>query len=633
MVRAYRFGAFELDLRAGELRRSGFRVRIQEKPRRLLVALLERPGEVLDRDELCRRLWAEGTFVEFEPSLNNAALRLREALGDSAQTPRFVETVARRGYRFVAPVEIVDAPDARVSPPPAGETPAVAEDLPDAPVARARPRARLLWIVVLLLAVAGPVAWLLRPRRPEPARRGRLTLAVLPYRNLSGDPAEEYFSDGLSDELIAQLARLQPERLGVIARTSSMSYKRTTRRLREIGRELGASYLIEGSVRREGDRLRIQTALVDAESERYVWTRTYDRQLRDVLDIQTDVARSVADEVRLEVAPARRAQLGSTRPVDPAAFDSYLRGRHFWNRRAPDDLQRALTFFGQALARSPQFEAAHAGLADTYVYLGWYGFAPPREVFPKARESAQAALALDPELAEAHGVLGIVGLLYDWDRAGAAAALRRALDLQPHQPTLRHWHGFSLAVAGRFDEAIAEVRAGTELDPRSTGVRAGLAYALLSAGRHADAVAECRQALELDAGALAAYKILGWTYEEQGAYGDALRTFADGEAASGVSLDADRARTLALMGRGAEARELLGRIEPALPGGYVPATYRARVLVALGEREAALALLERALEDRAPELVHPRFAAEFQPLRDDEAFKRIQAAVRAPRQP
>jgi tetratricopeptide (TPR) repeat protein len=302
------------------------------------------------------------------------------------------------------------------------------------------------------------------------------------------------------------------------------------------------------------------------------------------------------------------------------AYDEYLKGRQFWNRRTPEDLKRALTFFQMALARDAHYAGAQAGVADAFVYLGWYGFEPPRVAFPRARAAAEAALGGDPTHAGARAALGATRMLFDWDLPAARRDLQQAIRLNPSYATVRHWYGFSLAVDGRHDEAVAEIRQAVALDPLSPGLRAGLAYAFLSGHRYAEAAEECRRALELDAGHLTAYKILGWTYEEQGRYADALRAFDEGESATGLSLDADRARTLALAGRRDEARRALARVEAAAGGRYVPASYAARVRVALGERESALALLERALADRAPELVHPRFATEFAALAAEPRF-------------
>lgn len=607
--RLCRFGVFLFDPGRLELRRNGVPVRLQEKPARVLERLLAEPGSVVGREELCRHLWPDGTYVEFESSLNNAVRRLREVLGDSAETPRFVETVARRGYRFVAPAE-------RVAP---AAQPAVAPALPGTP--------RALWaaLVAAVVVALGVMAW---RSRAAPAPAGRVLVAVLPFADLGGEPGQEYFADGLTEEMIAHLGRLEPARLAVIARTSVMRYKGAPRPPREVGRELGAAYLLEGGVRRGAGRVRVTARLVEAASETQRWSESYERRLEDVLGLQADLARAIAQEVRVQLSPDGLARLAQAPSLDPVAHDEYLKGRQFWNRRTPDDLRRALAFFDMALLRDPGYASAQAAIADVFVYLGWYGFEAPRTAFPKARAAAQAALLREPALAGARAALGATLMLFDWDLPAARRELEHAVRLNPSYATARHWHGFALAAAGLDEQAIAEVRQGVTLDPLSPGLRAGLAYAFLAAGRHQEAAEECRRALELDAGHLPAYKILGWTHEEQGRFAEALRAFDEGESATGLRLDADRARTLALAGRAAEARAALARVEEEARARYVPASYLARVRVALGEGEAALRLLEKALEDRAPELVHPRLHTEFAPLAADPRFVALRRRIK-----
>ncbi|HEY7923496.1 MAG: winged helix-turn-helix domain-containing tetratricopeptide repeat protein [Burkholderiales bacterium] len=597
-----RFGVYAFDPARLDLRRNGVPVRLQEKPGRVLQKLLEQPGEVVGREELCRHVWPDGTYVEFEASLNNAVRRLREILGDSAETPRFVETVARRGYRFMAPAEWLGPAGEAKTPPTGGRR-------------RAGVAVAVAAVGLSLLAVA-----IIGSRRPAPHASEKVLIAVLPFAELGGDASQEYFADGLTEEMIAQLGRLEPERLAVIARTSVMRYKATQRPSREIGRELGVAYLLEGGVRRADGRVRVTARLVDAASDTQRWSESYERGAQDVLGLQSDLARAIAQEIRIQLSAEGLARLAHAPPLDPLAHDEYLKGRQFWNRRTPEDLRRALTFFQMALARDGQYASAQAGVADAYLYLGWYGFEPPRSAFPRARAAAEAALRSDPAHAGARAALGATRMLFDWDLAAARADLQHAIRLNPSYATVRHWYGFSLAVEGRHDEAIAQIRQGVMLDPLSPGLRAGLAYAFLAAHRYDEASEECRRALELDAGHLTAYKILGWTYEEQGRFADALRTFDEGESATGLPLDADRARTLALAGRRDESRRVLGRVEAAARKGYVPASYIARVRVALGETDAALALLETALADRAPELVHPRFVTEFAPLAAEPRF-------------
>ena len=607
-VRWCRFGTYTFDPAQLELRRQGTPVRLQDKPALVLAKLLEEPGALVTREDLYRHLWPGGTEVELDAGLNSAVRRLRDALDDSADTPRYIETMARRGYRFVAPAEWVEP--ASVAPP-AGPSPS-------------SPRA-LRWEVpvlsVAVLVLAGVLVFSRSQRSPPPDPR-RVLVAVLPLTELSGDPDQQYFADGLTEELIAQLGQVEPARLGVIAQGSVLRYRGAGRSLREVGRELGVAHVIEGSLLRREGRLRLTARLVDTETETQRWSATYERAIEDVPSLQADLARAVAQEVQAP-RPGGEAPRPAAPPLNPLAYDAYLKGRYFWTRRTPQDLERALTFFRLALEREPRFAGAHAGVAEAFVYRGWYGFEAPGAAFPQARAAAEAALADEPGHAGARAALGATRMLYDWDFPAGQRDFRRAIEANPSYATVHHWYGFSLAAEGRYDEALAQVREGQTLDPLSPGVAAGLAYVLLAARRYPEAEQECRAALRLDPGHMAVYKILGWIYEEQGRYDDALRTYDEGESASGVRLDADRARTLALAGRTQEARQALARVEAAALQRYVPASYLARVHVALGDTEAALTLLEKALADRAPELVHPRLAVEFAPLAREPRFQAL----------
>src|SRR5262245_25663349 len=409
------FGSFEVDLESGELRRQGVKIKLQDQPFRLLALLLERAGEVVTREELRDELWPADTFVDFDHSLNTAVRKLREALGDSAETPRFVETLARRGYRFMAPVA-EQGPTAQPAPSADVEVAAPSPPL----TTRWPPFARRVVVIAAVLSSAALVAYWVggRPRaRPQPAR---LTLAVLPFDNLSGDADQEYLSDGLTEEMITQLGRLEPNRLKVLARSSTWKYKRAVRDIGQLRRELGADYVLEGSLRRAGERVRVTAQLVKVDDQAQVWAETYERDLRDALIVQSEVAEAVARTITVTLTPAAQTRLARARPINAEAYEDYLRGRFFWNRRTEAALKQALGYFREAIAADPEYAPAYSGLADSYLSLGAssiVGGLPPRQAMPEAKAAALKALQIDGTLAAAHTSLAMVQLLYEWDFA------------------------------------------------------------------------------------------------------------------------------------------------------------------------------------------------------------------------
>src|SRR5262245_44424102 len=434
------FASFEVDTASGELRRQGLKIRLQDQPFRLLVLLLERAGDVVTREEVREKLWPADTYVDFDHSLNTAVRKLREALGDSAETPRYVQTLARRGYRFIAPVarrrtaQVADsgnADAASVVPPATAQPPASA-------------RRRLILPMVIAIGVAALVAYGIVPRQGPATQSGRrLTLAVLPFDNLSGDADQEYLSDGLTEEMITQLARLEPDRLKVLARSSTWKYKRADRDIGQLRRELGADFVLEGSLRRAGERVRVTAQLVRGDDQSHVWAETYERELRDVLILQSEVAAAIARTIAVTLTPDAQARLARARPVRSEAYQDYLRGRFFWNRRTAAALKQALGYFEKAIAADPGYAPAYSGLADSYSTLGAssvVGGLPPREAMPKAKAAALEALRIDGTLAEAHVSLATIHLLYDWDSAACDKEFRRALELDPNYTAAHHWY-------------------------------------------------------------------------------------------------------------------------------------------------------------------------------------------------
>jgi TolB-like protein/DNA-binding winged helix-turn-helix (wHTH) protein/Tfp pilus assembly protein PilF len=492
-VRALRFGAFELELSSGELRRSGVLVHLQQQPAKVLALLARRSGELVTREEIQREVWGE-TFVDFEQGLNYCVKQIRSALGDQADTPRYLETLPRRGYRFLAPVEgIGEAPQ----PDPPSEPPRPRTE------SRARPgRMTILVAAALLLVVVVGAALARRPAVPPPAR---VMLVVLPFENLSGDPAQEFLSDGLTEELTTALARLRPERLAVIARTSANVYKKTGKAVDEIGRELGVDYLVEGSVRREGDRLRVAAQLVRATDQTHLWAESYDRPAADTLALQDDVARRVvaALEGRLLAEPAAGSRASLPKPA--AAYDAYLKARYELARRIPPDAEQAsppasTAAFEQAIALDPAFAPAWAGLASAAVASVDSGTLAPSDGFERARTAATKALALDETLAEAHVALAAVALYHDWRLGEAGAHYERALALDPGRAASHHAYAGFLSAQGRHDEAIAAMETARRLDPLSAAVNGDVGWYFYMARRYDEAIACYRRTLKLEPG-------------------------------------------------------------------------------------------------------------------------------------
>jgi TolB-like protein/DNA-binding winged helix-turn-helix (wHTH) protein len=492
-----------MDLRAGELRKHGVRIRLQTQPFQILGMLLERPGEMVTREELRQALWPGDTFVDFDHGLNNAINRLRETLGDSAESPRFLETLPRRGYRFIAAVESI------LSSSPQNSAAQVANSVPPTPASdkpaalpveslNASLRTRL-WIagcaggaalLVLLVSLnTGGVRQ--RLLKASPPRRIQ-SIAVLPLENFSGDPSQEYFADGMTDELITQLAQING--LRVISRTTAMQYKGTRKSVPEIGRELHVDGIVAGTVFRSGEQVRISAQLVDSSTDQHVWAQSYERDLRDILALQKEVAGGVARQIRANLLPGEQP-----RAVNPQAYEAYLRGRHDLNAATSKaDLEYSIADFNSALGKDPQFALAYSGLALSYLALSDFYLAP-HEVMPKAEEAARKALELDDGLSEAHDALGYVELIYRWDWPATQQHLQRAIELNPGNALAQDHYASYLSALGRHAEAFATSERARALDPLSLLIQGnnGVYFFL---GRDYDrAIEREHKALELDA--------------------------------------------------------------------------------------------------------------------------------------
>lgn len=612
-----RFGVFSLDSRSGELRKHGVRIRIQDKPLRILERLLEHPGEPVTREELQKALWPGDVFVDFDHGLNSAINKLRDALGDSASSPRFVETLPR-GYRFIAPV-IAEEPK-----PPEPIPVAAADIAPSPPVRRWPARAAVMAIVtgIALTAVMSRDSLRLGAR-PSPPMLG---LAVLPFQNLSADPEQEFFSDGFTDEMIAQVGKLEPARLRVIARTSVMQYKRTSKKIDQIGAELGADYLLEGSVLRADSRVRITAQLVRVRDQARVWAQSYERDLRDVLALQTEVARTIAAAIEVTVERAAGRPAPDRPRVRPDVYEADLKGRYFLDK-SPGGSKKAIEYFQQAINLDPAYAPAYAGLADAYGQLGW-GFSsqtPPSEAYPKARASAMKALALDEGLAAAHVALARVRWKYEWSWSAAEDEFRRAIELDPASAPAHESYFDYLSAMERHDEAFAELTRAAELDPVSLTINYDFGLHFARTGDYEQAIVRLKKAIDLDPASGFVHHVLGELYLQRGMHADAIAELHKAIELSGnvPHFVSALAWARAQSGDRRAAEQALRELKAQAGRSYVSPHELALLYTGLGDHDRALDHLERAYDERDPWLSIIRVQPQFASLTTEPRFQQL----------
>ncbi|MGA3241693.1 MAG: winged helix-turn-helix domain-containing protein [Bryobacteraceae bacterium] len=638
LAAAYRFGPFEIRTPTRELYKYGTRLKLRPQPFLILQVLAQRAGEVVTRDELRQMLWRGETFVDFEQGLNTSINELRRALSDSASAPRYVETLPKLGYRLIAPVQEAPAPLRAASAEaqsPVTATVAAPEPSEQAPSEQAPPargaRSRLLW---LLLAVSATIvaasAYLLWQRarvRFEPSG-GAILLAVLPFENLTGDAAQDYLSDGLTEEMIAQLGRINPARVGVIARTSVMHYKHTQERVAKIGEELGVQYVLEGSLRRQQDRVRVSAQLIRVRGETHAWAREYDRQLGDLLALQAEIAREISDEIQLAFGagrtqpPLKRPALS---PQQSAAYDLYLQGLYFWNKRTANDFWRAIGYFQQAIAKDPSHAPSYAGLADCYALMGGYTSESRPDYMVKARAAALRALEIDPDLPEAHTVLAVIVQNYDRDWQTSENEYRRAIQLNPGYAMAHHWYAEHLGYLGRFDEAFRESERARQLDPLSLIIAADHGFLLLYSRQYDRALEKCRSVLDLDPHFGRAAGCVLRVYEAKGMLEEALTRFAPDR-----RIPSDEAwywsELAYVYGRSGERSTAERALQSALrinrPGQTDPAGFVV-AYIGLDRKDQAFLWLEKAYAQHSNAMTALKVDPIYDPLRGDPRFEQL----------
>ena len=555
-----RFGTFEVDLESRELRKQGLHVRLEEKPFRILELLLEQAGRVVTRRALREKLWPD-THVGYDQNLNTAVNKLRELLGDSAQSSRFIETLPRLGYRFIAPVVI--------------------------------------------------------PSRSSSLAAKKM-LAVLPFENLGGNPEQDYFSDGLTEEMISHLGQLDPRRLGVIARTSAIQYKNTRKSIAEIAAELKVGYILEGSVRCEGTSARITAQLIEAHDQTHLWSASYNRDLRDLLGVQADVARQVGRALSLELLPA-----SATKPptFEASAHDAYLRGRFYFGQRTEEGLKKAFASFETALSIEPNCARSYSGIADCCGLLSWFGALPPNVAGQRAASAAKRAIEIDSSLSECHASLALVRFWYDWNWEEAEQEFLSAIEFNPSYTPAYQWYAAFLNAQGRFEQAQAAQRSARELDPFSLISNMNVADPFFFSRKYDRAAKQLVAVLEQEPRFFPALFQLGRVYVQMELYAEAIATF---ERALQLSRQQEvlpaLAHSYALAGRTEESRIILDDMAKDKMGRYVASPMIARIHLGLGEFETALDWLQKGLEERSYWMVFLKVDPVYDPIRTHPRF-------------
>ncbi len=627
----YEFDDFGLDAQTRVLRRRGTAVPVTPKAFDVLLLLIQNAGRIVTKDELMKAVWPD-SFVE-ESNLTQTIFMVRKALDETADR-RYILTVQGQGYRFLVPVTEADRNRPEI------EVPEAVPDAISVPETQSdsHERSARHWRATVIASVAGALVlilayaiWSWRSGHGLDAQAGRIMLAVLPFENFTGDAGQEYFSDGLTEEMISQLGNLDPGHLGVIARTSVMHYKHSPESIPQVGKDLGVQYVIEGSVRRDLERVRITVQLIHVKDQSRLWARQYDRDLGHLLELQSEIAREVANEIEFS--------LSGRRPIETAreaaghvpgaksgtnsyeAFDLYLKGRYFWNKRTTEGFRQAADYFQQAIDQDPKYGRAYAGLADTFALLSTWYMGPQNELMPKARSAALRALELDESLAGAHASLALIKENYDYDWPGAEKEFRLAIQLDPQYATAHQWYAEFLSWQGRFEEAIAESERARQLDPLSLIIASDYAAILYNSRQYDSALKQCRSVLDLDPNYDRAQGMMIPSFLQLGRYSEALEAIDREADRGGPWLLAWRAVVYSRSGHAEEARRVLTKLEQSAGSRTNGIPTLLIAYSGTGEKERLIELLLRAYSVHSNAVVQMKVDPMYDPIRDDPRFE------------
>jgi TolB-like protein/DNA-binding winged helix-turn-helix (wHTH) protein/Tfp pilus assembly protein PilF len=613
---------FELDTAAYELRRSGHVVKLERLPMEILLFLIEQRGQVVTREEIADRIWGKNVHVDTDNSINGAIRKIRRVLRDDPDSPRFIQTIMGRGYRFIAAVD-TSAPE----PSPDPLLPAISDEPESFPLAEVSNSGLRRWSVLLgaavfLIAVAA-AGFLRFSARVRPAS-GRLMLAVLPFENLTGDAAQDYFSDGMTEEMISQLGNLDAAHLGVIARTSVMHYKHSQEPLDQIGRELGVQYVLEGSIRRDSDKVRITAQLIQLSDQTHLWARQYDRDLSHLLALQGEIAHEVSEEIQIALwdrKPITPLAPQVSTPQNYEAYDLYLKGQYFWNKRTIEGFERAIDYYQQAIAKDPNYARAYAGLADSYTLIASYSATSPSEYMPKARAAALRALELDKDLPEAHTALALIVQNYDYDWQSAGREFHRAIELNPNYATAHHWYAEHLMWRGRFDEALRESERARQLDPLSLIIATDNGAILLYSRQYDRALEKLHAVHELDPSFPRADGLIVRAYEEKGMFADALAELEKSRPLYNSWACSELADIYGRTGQPAQAALALARMEQLNRGQQVDPVVFVEPYIGMDKKDEAFLWLNKAYAQHSNSLTALKVDPLYDPLRSDPRFQ------------
>jgi TolB-like protein/DNA-binding winged helix-turn-helix (wHTH) protein/Tfp pilus assembly protein PilF len=612
----YTFHGFELDAIECELKYDGNVVRLEKIPFELLTLLVRRRGELITREDIAEALWGKGVTQDFENGINTAVRKIRIALGDDAEEPRFLQTVVGRGYRFVAPVE--------------GQAVVAKSPSPGVSKTAAAPARRAFLLLTLgpaLAIVIGAGAyWMLT----HPAAQGKpVVIAVLPFASMSADANQQYFTDGVTEDIITELGRINGSRLRVIARTSVMRYANSRVPVDQVARELGAGYVLEGSARRDGRRVRITAQLIRTSDQTHIWAQQYDRDLDSVLSLQGEVAPAVAREVRVRIASENHGGSAAASKIDPQAYDLYLRGRYALNQRTESSLHTAVGQFERAIAIEPSYVAAHAALADSYAALVYGNYLAPSEGFSRAKGLIAKAKQLDPDAAETWASEGYLNMYFDWDFETAEKNLRKAIELNPSYAAAHDWLGVLLTAEEKFREARAELESARAMDPLSLPILTDIGFELHYAGRNQEALEALRAPLALNAGFPPALFWMGRIYGTEGRCEEAFHAFNAFPAALGEwqPLIAAEGYLAGKCGMRERARASLETFRLLAQKRYVTSYGVALVHAGLGDAAETLLSLRKAYDERSHWMVWLRLDPRWKSVRADPQFAKLEREV------